>query len=182
MTQIEKGVNPKTLAVGAVIVLVGVAAIVASTQFGWTVSLRRLELPGWALPAGGAVVALAGLAFAAMGFGELKCSSCGAFFEHDSAYFPLELEEQVLREVGDGTPSGLLTAPDVPQDQMKMAVEVEYCPKCKQIAQVGVVKWQDYRPHQMVEGQVVRGEAAARFAELAASHEKARAAAAWKDG
>ncbi len=178
MTQIERGINPQTLAVGAIIILAGAGAIIASTQFGWTLSFRRLELPGWMLTAAGGLVALAGVAFAASGFRELKCGACGALFKHDSAYFPLELESQVMREVAQGAPSDLLSVPGVPQDQMKMAVEVEYCSGCEQIAKVGVVKWQDFRPHTLVEGQVVRGDAATRFAKLAAAHERARDAAA----
>lgn len=163
-----KGRNGQALLYGAG-TLAAAGGIAYLGVIGWTLTIRRFALPTWSMFVAAGIVGLIGVAFFLFSESE-KCKRCGQVVERIPAYFPLEAEMQVVLAVQAGDPSGLLTLPPVPKNQMKMHLDIAGCTGCGQIARIDLTKWQDFQPHTLAENVIVQGQPAEVFRQVARSH------------
>lgn len=171
---IKRGPNFKHILVALLLVALGIAAAVATALGLVSLSIGRLELPSWSNYVLATLSALLGFALFAFSIDAERCGGCGKHLVHGEAYFPLEWERHVLRAVELGVPYALAGAPMVPKNQMKMAVEMSYCPGCGGAGKMSVTKWEDFQPHTLIEERAISGEGAVGFAKVVCAHREWR--------
>ena len=116
------------------IALVGVGAVLLSSVF---IVFHKVALPTMVV---GPVVAAIGLVFLANARA-MACASCATPLEDASTVFPLELMpdvEDAVARAANGNVEPLLRlerAPHVSMERMA-AVIIDYCPKCRGVAEV----------------------------------------------
>jgi hypothetical protein len=171
---ITKGPNFKSLGLALLVILFGAGLIGAGVLKGSTLAIGSLALPSWTIYALGGVALLIGIGVGAMSLNAEKCGQCGTHLDYGEAYFPLEFEAQVMHAANAVDASQLVSAPMVPKNQMKMALEMDYCPNCGQVGRYEVTKWQDFEPHAMLPSKVVSGPNVAAFAQMINAHKEFR--------
>jgi hypothetical protein len=116
----------------------------------------------------------AGILMVIMSLKDTLCATCNVSATPGDAYFPLELEDEVVRLAKASDFKALMALPMVPKNQMKMEIAGLYCPQCEKAARISVTRWKDYQPTEIVEDFDVTGEAAEAAAELIQQHESHR--------
>jgi hypothetical protein len=163
----------RSVGVGGIVVGVGVAAAAAGFA-GWSLSYRALVLPGSVLYAVAGLGVLVGLGVAAMSLTADLCRACGATIERGDAYFPLQMETNVVNSARALDFAYLRSLPMVPKNQMKMEVAGCYCPRCRDLVMVSVTQWKDYRPTTLLGDFEARGAQASTAIALLEAHEEYR--------
>lgn len=169
----KTGMNFKGAMWGVGLAALGVAAGIAAAS-GWRLRIRTLALPGWVFYIVAALVLGLGILLVLMALKDTLCATCNVSTTAGDAYFPLELEEDVVKLAKAADFKALMALPMVPKNQMKMAISGLYCPQCEKAARISVTRWKDYQPTEIVEDFEVTGEAAEAAAELIQQHESHR--------
>lgn len=171
----KKGPDWSGMGWGVALVALGVGGALVLQVFDLTLRFKRIELPSWVPLLVCGIVVIVGAFIVRMFASSNKCVTCDALLELDSAYFPRELESEVVQAAKHIDAAALLEAPMVPKAQSKMAIDLEYCPKCQKVGLMDVVKWDGPSPDWIQNSTPVSGTGVAPFISLVKAHEK------WRD-
>lgn len=172
-SSIRKGVSTSGLALALGLFAAAGGVVFVRSTTNWTLAIRNFALPSWSLYVVAGVLAAAGLFAFLMSLSVEKCATCGGQLDAREAYFPLDLEPQVVHAVQNLDAASLAAFPMVPKNQMKMELRISTCPR-HHVGTIELCKWQDYQPHDVLPEAVIQGPLVAAMADLADRHENFR--------